>query len=411
MLKIGEFIYPWGNGHYSRMMQLNDILPKYIKEEFEIHFSSKAEIYEKLLEKFPQQRNHIHEILMPTPIDGSYGPSISLSLLNLLVPISKNPPLLKQISSYLKNERKLFDDEKFDLVINDGDMGSNILAKNRGIPSVFVTNQFMPKLWSSRIYLYPSLFFVAKQIAKASRIVVADSPPPYTICEYNLNFPEKVMDKVTYVGHFTTKKSNGKIETDLEKLVEGYEFGYWMRSGNKSTNEVTGKKFEDVFKDKEMVGEQRIISHAKKDSSIDRVLGKNGEIYSVSDALEKKIDWLQIDIGYLTEHERNTVSSLCKYAVINGSHTIMGEILGVNAKPIVGIPVYDEHTNHIKWAEEKNLGVLAKEKKQVINAINQIKSNYNKFEESLEDFSKNYTVNGAEQTGKIICEIIEERKK
>ena len=26
MLKIGEFIYPWGSGHYSRMMRLNEVL-------------------------------------------------------------------------------------------------------------------------------------------------------------------------------------------------------------------------------------------------------------------------------------------------------------------------------------------------------------------------------------------------
>ena len=205
MKKIGEFIYPWGSGHYSRMMTLNKSLSKYIKEEYEIHYSSKAEIYQKLLEKFPSQRHFIHEILMPTPIDGKMGPSLSRSLANLLLPISKNPPLLKQISSYLKEERKLYDKEKFDLVINDGDMGSNVLARNRGITSLFITNQFLPKLWKSRFYFYPSLVFVAKQIAKASKIIVADSPPPFTICEYNLNFPDKVKEKVTYVGHFTNK--------------------------------------------------------------------------------------------------------------------------------------------------------------------------------------------------------------
>ena len=61
---------------------------------------------------------------MPTPIDGKFGPSISRSMFNILLPISKNPPLVKQISSYLKEERKLYNKEKFDLVINDGDMGS-----------------------------------------------------------------------------------------------------------------------------------------------------------------------------------------------------------------------------------------------------------------------------------------------
>ena len=146
MKKIGQFIYPWGNGHFSRMMRLNDVLGDILNDEIEMHFFSKGDILEKLYKKFPTKKENIHEILMPTPIDGKMGPSVTLSMLNLLVPVSDNQPLVTQISSYLKEERKFFDDKKFDLVINDGDMGSNVLANNRDKPSVFVTNQFKPKL-------------------------------------------------------------------------------------------------------------------------------------------------------------------------------------------------------------------------------------------------------------------------
>ena len=55
------------------------------------------------------------------------------------------------------------------------------------------------------------------------------------------------------------------------------------------------------------------------------------------DALEKKIDWIQIDIGFLSEQEKDTVLNLCGYAVVNGSHTVMGEIMGGKSKPIIGI--------------------------------------------------------------------------
>jgi hypothetical protein len=295
-------------------------------------------------------------------------------------------------------------------VINDGDMVSNVLAKNRGITSLFVTNQFRPKLWKSRFYFYPSLVFISKQIAKATRIIVADSPPPYTICEYNLNFPDKVKEKVTYVGHFAIKKIlKNKPTTDLEKLVQDNEFGYWMRTGNRSTNNVTGEKYEEVFHDNKMKTEKRIVSHARNDSSIERVLGKDGKKYSILDAVEKKIDWIQIDIGFLTESEKQTVLRSCKYAVINGSHTVMGEILGVNSKPIVGIPIYDEHTNNLRWAEEKNLGIMAQNKDQVIDAIGKITNNYNKFQEKLEDFSKSFIANGAESTAKIVRDVLEKK--
>lgn len=411
MLKIGEFIYPWGSGHYSRMMKLNKVLPKYLDEKTEIHFSSKDHVYQQLLEKFPSQKDHIHEILMPTPIDGKFGPSLSLSILNILLPISQQPPLLKQIADYLREERRLYDSEQFDLVINDGDMGSNVLAFNRKIPSLFITNQFIPKLWKSRFYFYPSVIFIAKQIAKASKILVADSPPPYSICEFNLNFPQKIKSKVVYVGHFTSKKLNEKkSKSDLERLIKNSDFGYWMRTGNKSTNQGTGEKYQKVFHSDEMKNEKRIVSHAIPNPNIDGVLDKSGKKYSISEALEKKIDWIQIDVGFLTEQEKDQVLDLCTYAVVNGSHTVMGEILGGKAKPIIGIPIYDEHSNQIKWAQNKNLGILAKNTNQVIKAIKQIKQNYNKYQENLDKFSKNFVGNGADTTAKIAREILENKK-
>ncbi len=411
MLKIGEFIYPWGGGHYSRMMRLNDALGEHVKEKFEVHFSSKDHVYEKLLKKFPEQKERIHEILMPTPIDGKFGPSVSKSLMNLLLPISKNPSLVRQITNYLREERKLYDKEKFDLVINDGDVGSNILAKSRDIPSLFVTNQFRPKLYSSRSYLYPSLIFVAKQIGKASKILIADSPPPYTMCEYNLNFTKEVEKKVVYVGHFTNNRHVTKEDSsDLEKLVIGSEFGYWMRTGNKSTNDGTGERYEEVFHKDLMRKEKRIISHARDDPNIDSVLGKDGRKYSISEAVDKKIDWIQIDIGFLSEQEKDTILNLCNYAVVNGSHTVMGEIMGGKSKPIIGIPVYDEHTNNIRWAEEKNLGILATKANQVISGISKIKENYSEFQDKLNEFSKNFIPNGAENSAKIAAQTLEEKK-
>src|SRR5437660_1698835 len=251
MLKIGEFIYPWGNGHYTRMMALDQVLPKYVKSEFEVHYSSKGEIYQKLLKRFPTKKHHIHEIFMPTPIDGKKGPSVTRSLWNFLLPVSGNPPLVKQISSYLIKEAKLYDSQKFDLVINDGDVGSNVLAEKRGINCIFLTNQFKPKLWKSHSYFYPSVVYISKQIEKATKIIVADSAPPNTICEYNLNFTDKIKEKVVYVGHFSNKKiTNPKPKSDLEKLVENEDFGYWMQTGNKATNDVTGKKYKQVVRAK-----------------------------------------------------------------------------------------------------------------------------------------------------------------
>src|SRR5574337_114664 len=277
MKKLGGFINPWGNGHFTRMMALDNAIRQNTEDEFEIHYSSSGEIYQKLINKFPTNKENLHNIVIPTPIDGKCGPSVALSLFNFLLPVAGRPPLVSVMAKYLIDEGKLYDKQKFDLVINDGDVGSNIIAKKRNVKSLFVTNQFRPRLWASRAYLYPGVMYISKNIAKASKIVVADSPPPYTICEYNLNFPERLKNKVVYVGHF----SNGKIsspgpKSDLERLIENDDdFGYWMITGNKSTNETTSNKYKKIFHTTEMKSERRIVSHAKNDPFLDKVLGKD----------------------------------------------------------------------------------------------------------------------------------------
>ena len=155
-------------------------------------------------------------------------------------------------------------------------------------------------------------------------------------------------EKITYVGHFTNNKLVKKSESsDLEKLIKGNEFGYWMRTGNKSTNDGTGQRYEEIFHQHEMKKEKRIISHAKNDSNIDSVLGKDGRKYSISEAFDKKIDWIQIDIGYLIRTRKGSDSrfmQICssqRFSYSNG-----WKIMGGKSKPIIGIPIYDEHTNN-----------------------------------------------------------------
>ena len=56
------------------MMRLNEVLGDHIKEEFEVHFSSKDHVYEKLLKKFPDQKEKIMGIRPLT----CYGPSAAI---------------------------------------------------------------------------------------------------------------------------------------------------------------------------------------------------------------------------------------------------------------------------------------------------------------------------------------------
>lgn len=406
MHKIGEFIYTWGGGHYSRMMRLDSEL-RSMRDDIEFHYVTTSPIIERVFERFPDAHSRIHEILMPTPIGDSTGPSISKSLINFFLPIG-GPTLPSRIASYLRAEGRLYDREKFDLVINDGDMGSNVIASCRSIPSIFVTNQYKPRLYNSRFYLRPAAEFIARQIAKATMIFVADSPPPNCICEYNLNIPKSLMNKVEFVGHFSSspKQKLSTTPTDLENLIGDAEFGYWMRTGDTSTNNITGTTYEKAFSDPQMRDSRRIVSHAKKDSSIDRVLSRDGKSYTIHEALERKVDWLQIDVGFLSEGERHTVLERSEYAVVNGSHTVLGETMGISAKPIIGVPVYDEHANQIRWAQERGLGVLAKHPHEIAAAASSMLDSPGQFDGALRHFATNFKRDGARRAAQIVSDML-----
>ena len=96
---------------------------------------------------------------------------------------------------------------------------------------------------------------------------------------------------------------------------------------------------------------------------------------------------------------------------INGSHTVMGEIIGVRGKPIVGIPVYDEQTNQIEWAQEHKLGIMANNTNQLVSGIAKIKDSYSYYEESISEYQKHFIGNGARTTAKIAFEMLNQDKR
>lgn len=366
-----------------------------IRGDLEVHYASKEPILSRLRERLPGAGPRIHEILMPTPIGGRSGPSVTRSLLNLALPVG-GPTLPSRIASYLRAEARLYDRERFDLAINDGDMGSNVIASRRSIPCAFVTNQYRPRLYASRFYLRPAAEFIARQIARATRILVADSAPPNCICERNLNIPRSLMHKVEFVGHFAEARApRAGGGGDLERLIGDAEFGYWMRTGDAPTNSATGARYEAAFADPRMRDCRRVVSHARPGAAIDRVLGRDGSVHTVREALERGVDWLQIDVAFLTEDERDAVLQRCSHAVVNGSHTAMGEVLGVRRRPIVGVPVYDEHANHVSWAQDRGLGVMARTPREIAAAASAMLSSAGDYAGALSAFAASFEAGGA----------------
>jgi len=77
-----------------------------------------------------------------------------------------------------------------------------------------------------------------------------------------------------------------------------------MRTGNKSTNDGTGQRYEQVFHQNKMKDEKRIISHAKNESGIDIVIGKNGKKYSISEALEKRLIGFKLILDFFQNKKK-----------------------------------------------------------------------------------------------------------
>ena len=88
----------------------------------------------------------------------------------------------------------------------------------------------------------------------------------------------------------------------------------------------------------------------------------------------------------------------------------MGEVLGNHAKPIIGIPIYDEHTNQIEWTREKKLGLFAQNREQLVQAVSEMHENYEEFSDSVKEFATNFNGNGVNNTAKIVTEILENKK-
>ena len=88
----------------------------------------------------------------------------------------------------------------------------------------------------------------------------------------------------------------------------------------------------------------------------------------------------------------------------------MGEILGGHARPIIGIPIYDEQTNQIEWVKEKKLGLFAQNRGQIVEAVSQMHENYEEYADSVKGFSRNFNGNGVSNTTKIVSEILEDKK-
>ena len=141
--------------------------------------------------------------------------SIKLTIYrNILLPIK----FLEQVScelSYAEDAR---------LVISDSRASTVLAAKLLGKPVLTILNQFNIRVEYPR---YRRLVELVEAVAQApgriwglsNMILVADYPPPYTISKQNLVIPEKLSDKVTFIGPLMERL---EMNPSREALCEKY---------------------------------------------------------------------------------------------------------------------------------------------------------------------------------------------
>jgi len=128
--------------------------------------------------------------------------------------------------------------EDADLVISDSYFLAALASKMLGRPIIFILNQTnMYNFFRNRGIDVALVGKVVKRFAEAvfkcvDYIVVPDFPPPYAICEKNIEMTGQLVDKMEFTGPLVRKRPEEVDALDLEKphvfsMVGG--FGYRER--------------------------------------------------------------------------------------------------------------------------------------------------------------------------------------
>ncbi len=336
-----------GLGHVSRVISLGKRLEKRGNELF---FFSGGTAYQLLKKEFKN-------VLPCTPVawyESAHGINISISLLNILVPLpryhfEKNRFEIKS-SNAMETIHRYYDLRKHireinpDLIVSDSDMHALRLAQRLKIPSVYITNIIRPNYDFSPL-LIPGERFTECYVKKSSRIVVPDNPPPYTICEYNLGDLNNIgiRDKVKFVGSF--------LDMTPAEGSENHVFA--PISGPLGTRAKLEQTIIPVLKKLET---KSVISLGVPGKKIHTKVG-NCEIYS----------WLSPQERY--EYMKNS-----KMIVFSGGHITCLETVKY-VKPSVCIPTQSEQVGNARKMQDLNCSIVVKNRKQLRLAIEKIEDN------------------------------------
>ncbi len=354
-----------GLGHVSRIIPLAKRLQNHNHDMF---FFSGGKAYEMLQKEF----DNVYKCTPISWYENSYGIITSASLVNLLLPLPlfnfeknrleiKNSNAWETIHRYYdlrENIRELAPD----ILIADGDINALRLAQKWGFPSVYVANMIRPSYGFS-VFLNPGERLVERYVKQASRIIIPDNPPPYTISEYSIgNIDNLGLDgKVEYVGAFV----------DTSPVKGSKEHIFAPISGPPGTRGHMLKILLPVLKKLKI---KCVVSLGTPGKKATARIG-NCELHTWLSAEER------------AEYMRNA-----KFVIFSGGHATCFETVKYS-KPSICIPTQPEQLGNAAKLQDLNCSVTVKNQKQLEKAVARMENELGSFERSvlaLNRFSNKY---------------------
>ena len=368
-----------GLGHASRTLALGKRLEA---NGHEIFFFSGAKAYQLLHKEFKN-------VYPCTPVawyENASGIIASASLLNILFPLPtfnsekskfeiKNSSAMETIHRYYDLRRHIKEIQP-DLLISDADIHALRLASRWHIPCVYVTNLIRPSFGFSSL-LNPGERFTERYVKSCTKIIVPDNPPPFTVSEYDIGDLDSigVKGKAEFVGSFVDTTPVQGSEQHIFAPISG---PYGTRA--KLTNMLL-----PVFA---KLATQSVIS-----------LGVPGEKKTVQAGNCTVHSWLSPD-------ERKQYMRNASLVVFSGGHITCFETIKY-IKPTVCVPTQPEQLGNAIKLEKMHCSIVARNSKQVAQALRTIeekKADFRRSVEALNRFSNRF--NGLDRAAEIIEEIV-----
>jgi uncharacterized protein (TIGR00661 family) len=369
-----------GLGHVSRITPLGKRLEQDGYDTFFLFF---GKAYEMLKKEF----RHAYKCMPIAWYENSSGIVVPASLLNILLPLpvfnTDKRQLEMKLSSALEVIHRSYDlraklhEVAPDVVVADGDITALRIAAKRKIPSVYITNLLRPNYGFMR-FLDLGKSIADRYVKQATKIVIPDNPPPYTISDYNIgNLQGSAFeDKIEYVGPFM----------DTTHIPGSDEHVFAPISGPIGTR---SKLLKTLLPALQKNNNKTIIS-----------LGIPGKKASV------KIGNCEIH-SWLSTSERQEAMKNAKYVLFSGGHITCFETIKY-AKPSICIPTQPEQNGNASKMQDLGCSIEVKNQKELIKAISKMEQNLSVYKKNILNLNKiSSNLNGLDRTVEIVKTVLD----